>query len=912
MNKIKLPIRFKLASAYLVLMLLLVLMSYYALQVQKRVYVDEIGKSSVLLAEELIKRMDHRIFDLSTQLQIYTDSSIFQEVLSVSNIRYYQVQNVKRHLEEKDLEWRSVDRNIVTPAMQRLLSSELSQQLRELFISSPGKYYGYTLIDGIIVTNRFGGVVAITSKSADYDQSDEEWWQRARDEGIYLGQMSYDQSALNYEVDLAVRIDDSYGKFAGVLLAGLDVKDIIRSAEVNFRKFDTTQIQISTSPGKLIYSTRPHRFLDDINTEYYFQQVKKNTGSFIVGEGNQKRIYSSSTAAGVGFFKGFDWIIIISHQLSEALKPYSRLQSQVITVFVILTLACVFLIYKLDQMVRVPLNSLSEGISRLSQGDLDHKVEVESNDEFGEVASVFNSMLEKRKESVDLLKKSEEKYRGLFDGALDMIHIIDKDGVIIDANPKELEVMGYAREEFVGKKLRDIIHPDSMDVAEKNLQQIFRGKPVYLFETALISRYGEKIDVELNSTPHFENGVVVSGRTMMRDIRPRRKAEEEKAAMEMQLRQAQKMEAIGILAGGIAHDFNNILAVIIGYTELAIATSAKDSPLMNNLEKIQSASYRAKSLVYQILSFSRNSKIECIPRKLQPIIEEVLTMLRSSIPTTISIESELSPKCGLVLADTTHIHQILMNLCTNANHAMEQTGGVLRIDLRSTFIKEGDSRLQPKGIAGKYVEVVVSDTGAGIEPEVLERIFDPFFTTKEHGKGTGMGLSIIHGIVAESGGMINVRSVVGEGTEFHIYLPDLGDEKFHIEDIREEIPRGHGEVLFVDDEKMLADMGKEMLERLGYNVTVEYRAEDALLTFKKDPEKFDVIVTDQTMPEMTGTELARQILKIRPELPIVLCTGYSSLVNKESAHKMGIQAFALKPLTMKGIANILHQKIGVE
>lgn len=387
-----------------------------------------------------------------------------------------------------------------------------------------------------------------------------------------------------------------------------------------------------------------------------------------------------------------------------------------------------------------------------------------------------------------------------------------------------------------------------------------------------------------------------------------KRSEEEKRELEKKLLQSYKMEAIGTLAGGIAHDFNNILAIIIGYTTMAKHNAPSDSKYAGDLEKVLAAGDRAKDLVLQILAFSRQTEIERIPIQLQSLTAESLKMLRSTLPTTITLIDDIDPQCGTILADPTQVHQILMNLCSNANHAMEDTGGRLKIELKSTWLEKDDPRLEALKVEpGEYVVLTVSDTGPGISPEVIDRIFDPYFTTKQTGKGTGMGLSIIYGIISNYDGAITVDSEPGQGASFHVYFPVIKQEASPLATETEDIPLGEERVLFIDDEELLTQMGKEMLERLGYQVTVRRNSLEALTTFQNHPEDFDVIITDQTMPEITGAELARQMLQIRPNIPIILCTGHSNQIDEQAAKELGIKEFALKPLSMSAIARLLRK-----
>ncbi len=397
-----------------------------------------------------------------------------------------------------------------------------------------------------------------------------------------------------------------------------------------------------------------------------------------------------------------------------------------------------------------------------------------------------------------------------------------------------------------------------------------------------------------------KSGEILGYQGIIRDITEQKK-------LENQISQSQKMEAIGTLAGGIAHDFNNILGVIMGYADLARENAPPDSHLSSDLDNIITASNRAKDLVKQILAFSRQTDVTPVPLQLQSLIKEALKMLRSSIPTTIEILDDISSECTTVLADPTQIHQVLMNLCTNAYHAMEETGGTLSVSLKPAQIDRDTHPLAIQVEPGAYVKLTVTDTGSGIGPDVIDRIFEPYFTTKQLTKGTGMGLAIVHGIVAENGGTITVESDLGLGTSFHVYFPVIDQEESLPASDNIKLTTGTERVLFIDDEQLLVELGQTMLERLGYHVTIRQSSLEALETFQNNPHGFDVVITDQTMPGMTGSDLARLMLKIRPDIPIILCTGYSNIIDEETAKSIGIKEFALKPLTSGMISSLLRK-----
>jgi len=390
------------------------------------------------------------------------------------------------------------------------------------------------------------------------------------------------------------------------------------------------------------------------------------------------------------------------------------------------------------------------------------------------------------------------------------------------------------------------------------------------------------------------------------DLTERIEAEKEKKDLGRQLRQAQKMEAVGTLAGGIAHDFNNILSAVIGFTEMAMEDAPPDTALTYNMEQVLQAGLRAKHLVQQILAFSRQSEHEMKPVQLDRIIKEAYALLRASLPTTIDIRMDIQTD-AFIMGDPTQMHQVLMNLGTNAGHAMRDRGGRLVVILREATIEELREKGLPRMDAEAYLQLVVQDTGQGIPPTIMDRIFDPFFTTKEHTEGTGMGLSVAHGIIKSHGGLIDVESQVGRGTTFHIYLPKIMPRAKAHHHSALPLPSGSERVLLVDDETMLVDMGRQVLTRLGYQVTACTSSVEALQHFQNDPAAFDLVITDMTMPHLTGKELATALLKIKPALPIILCTGFSETITEETAKRIGIKAFILKPIVMSDLAETMRK-----
>ncbi len=473
--------------------------------------------------------------------------------------------------------------------------------------------------------------------------------------------------------------------------------------------------------------------------------------------------------------------------------------------------------------------------------------------------------------------------------------ITDPDGTIQYINPAFERVTGYSKQEALGQNprmLKSGVHEASF---YDQLWHTITSGHVWSGRIVNKRKDGKLIHEDAIISPLFSTeGLCTGYASLKRDVTDR-------INLEDQLRQAQKMEAIGTLAGGIAHDFNNILGSIMGYTELA-HMKASDAEMDRYLDQVLKASDRAKSLVAQILTFSRQSSREKKPLSVTPIFKEVLKLLRSSLPSNIQIRQNFSCPIDAVHADPTQIYQVLMNLCTNAAHAMREEGGILEITLEQEHIPNPHMHYEYNLKQGDYLKLIVRDNGCGMEPSTIEHIFEPFFTTKKEGEGTGLGLSVVYGIVKDHGGSIHVFSEPEKGTMFTILLPLIEVETRHREEEATPIPKGRGRILVVDDEEALAQMSRDMLTSLGYEVTVRYSSLDALEAFRKNPDKFDLVFTDMTMPNMSGAMLAREMLKIRHDIPIILVTGFSERINEEDAKSIGIREFLMKPVSLTNLS----------
>ncbi len=517
------------------------------------------------------------------------------------------------------------------------------------------------------------------------------------------------------------------------------------------------------------------------------------------------------------------------------------------------------------------------------------------------------------RERTQSLAASEQLYRAMFECTGTATAILEKDMTLSMVNTGFEQLSGLQRHEIIGKKKwMDFVAPpdlDKMRIYHENRRTLGSAERVpeqyeFLFLTA--NREERSILVHVGMIPGTDQSIA-----SLLDITHRKEAEQRWQSLEIQLRKAQKMEAIGTLAGGIAHDLNNILSPVLGYADMIMGSAKPGGVTFARSEKIQRAALRAADLVNQILSFTRTREEKKRPVKIHPIAREVLRLLRGSIPSTIRIIDRIDRNCGRIEADLTQIHQVILNLCTNAYHAMEDTGGELAVALFEKVIEQRETLAHPGLMPGRFLCLEVTDTGCGIPEAYIERIFDPYYTTKEEGKGTGLGLATVYGIVKSCRGEVLVRSTPGKGSCFTLLFPMV--EVVSQTETFERTPpfdgrqaRGLG-ILVVDDDRAIADMCKEGLEALGYDVTVYYSGMEALAFFRKNFDKIDFAITDQTMPHMTGFDLSRGLLAVKPDLPVILCSGYPGAVNEQKARDAGIRRFVMKPVTVGELSRTIQE-----
>ena len=604
-------------------------------------------------------------------------------------------------------------------------------------------------------------------------------------------------------------------------------------------------------------------------------------------------------------------------------RTWQNLSIHFLSFFLMIFILSLFAMQLFQRIVARHLEAMADFTSRIDIANLNFKLELNRRprqDELEQVTGSINSLLDRlrnnldeRKQAEEALRESEEMFRALTEHSPDTIMRFDQQLRHLYVNPVVETQTGIPWRRFLGKTHQELGFPEHIiRVWHDAIQQVFETSAPNRCEFQLPN--GIWIDWLLFPEFDRDGRTVKAVITSARDISDSKKAELEKQQIEKRLLQAQKMEAIGTLAGGIAHDFNNILSAILGYAEMVEMDLSSDSSARKNQQAVIKAGLRAKDLVQQILLFSRQTDYEIKPIQPHLTIKEALKLLRSSIPTTIEIRENIGTNCGSILADPTQMHQVIMNLCTNAYHAMQETGGVLgvglsKVEITREDISFDDLQLDP----GKYIKLEISDTGQGMDKVTMEKIFDPYFTTKPKGEGTGLGLSVVLGIVRSVSGHIKLYSEPGKGTVVHIYFPRLETEVDTLEVQKEEpLPTGNERVLLVDDEKAILDMTKQSLENLGYNVTAFTSSQEALESFQADPKKIDLVITDMTMPYMTGLEMAKQMFAVRPKMPVILCTGFSALITQEKTQALGIKGFLTKPILKKELSKTIRKVIDDE
>ncbi len=776
--------------------------------------------------------------------------------------------------------------------------------------------YLYQKSQRLFVRYAFRGEDAIVladpaASGYDYTEAQQEYWHKPRSTGEAVWTEPYDDedggNILMATYSIPFYRDE---KFLGIATVDIPLEQLRELVDVGIPEY--VDFFIITGAGKYVYSSHAEHINKSI-FEISKQRKREDLLDVLLKIGSGK----AGTEKVAGWYsdepewifyapiKFPKWGFAVSIPEKKALATVrAQFYWQIVLfgVSLILLFACMwFLAVKISR----PIVRLNDAAREISKGDLNVTASIKSNDEIGTLSNTFDDMCKKISEREQSLRESEEKYRAITDSAKDSIFCKDSERKYTFVNPAMEQLLGPASE-VIGRTPEEIFDKASAATILKVDRKVLNGEITNEIHSIMVG--DEQKTFHTIQVPLFDTDRKVMGMAgIVRDITENMRMEEEKNNLQKQLQQSQKMESIGTLAGGVAHDFNNMLSVILGNAELAMDDVPEWHPVRNNLEQVKTASLRAKDVIRQLLSFSRKSDPKRKPVKISSIIEDSLAFIRSSIPTSIEIKMHISDESAIILADPTQMHQVMLNLCTNASHAMSESGGILQVMLYIVDMGKDETYRPIELKQGRYVKIIVSDTGRGIEKEDMDRIFDPYFTTKAVGKGSGIGLSVVHGIVKSNEGSISVDSEYGKGTTFTLLFPVFEEEPAIEEETNVPIPTGNEKILFVDDEASIVDMTGQMLKRLGYAVTAKTSSLDALATFKTQPGKFDLIISDMTMPDMTGDQLAQELLKIRPDIPIILCTGFSERINDEKSKLIGIQALVVKPVDKTDLAGTIRK-----
>lgn len=689
-------------------------------------------------------------------------------------------------------------------------------------------------------------------------------------------------------------------------------------------------------------------YISIVSTEGFFKELaedkyKENTFSHF-----QKSTHFISTSSPLMYEGKKIGLIRIVFDKESFYPPRSMTHVLLMGVNCILVLFVVFLFYYfLKSHIIAPLQSMTEGLRSNGNKSLlnlyskrfiiteihnlaetlcysareseTRKEETYHANELQEINKKLQMEIVERHQAEKMLKKSEEKFLSVLNNSPDTLYNINLNSGTFDyVSPSCIFTTGYEQDELVSMGLKGIMkffHRNDIPSIKKHFLSHLSADSLSPETTTIEYRFNHKNlgyrDISDTRTVIFNTkGKPTSIVGSARDITDQKEAEVEGVKLQAKLRQSQKMEAIGTLAGGIAHDFNNILGAILGYADMVKDDVVPGSSVDRDLDEIIRAGDRAKDLVKQILAYSRKEVQEQINTSIKTIVKETVKLMRATIPSSITISVHIDQKCGNILADPTQIHQVIMNLCANASHAVEQKeDGEISVSLTREpgyGLRTGDVSLPP---IDTYVVLKISDNGVGIPPGIIDRIFDPYFTTKEAGKGSGMGLTVVSGIVKAHGGAIAVESDLDSGTSFIVYLPEVPPETAKEKERRERIHKGVGNIMLVDDEEAIVSITQRRLERMGYEVASFTKSREALHYFQQHHDEFDLIISDQTMPELTGDQLTREILSLRHDIPVILCSGYSDTINEEKAQLVGVKAFLMKPVDKYELSKVVNSII---
>ena len=863
-----------------------------------------------------------------------SNAPVLSEALVKSNAEFFSLTETKRKekISAQNKRWME-SKDITDPFIKARMHNTVADFFHNQIRSISGEF------GEIFLTNRYGVMIGTTKKLTTLAHSHKYWWLASFYEGvgrIFFDDRGFDESVGGYALGIVVPVMQD-NQVIGILKCNINILGAMSQVLDELKGSIIGKLKLLRTGGDIIYeegvtplSTRAYKTVID--------EMKKGADGSTLHIDNSKEVLSSfapvhltkgSPQYGFGGSykstdhiqgnKGEGWYVLVQRNVKDVLLPLVSITGWIASVGMLFTFLMAMVALYLGRKISSPIVHVASIVEKVGKRDFSVRVNINSKDELESLGASINKMVSdlqrttasiddlnkeitERKRAEEGLKRSEERLRTIFEQAPLGIALIDSiTGHVYEVNLKFAQIAGRTREEMATVDWMSITHPDDVEEDLDNMALLNAGKiNGFNMNKRYVHLDGSEVWINMTIAP-----VKVADKAHPRHLCMIQNISEQKRAEE-NMRQSQKMKALGTLAGGIAHDFNNILGGILGYTELSRDNMPQNSPVADYLNKVLKLTGRAENLVSQILAFSRKEVDEKNPLDIVPVLKETLKLLYSTLPKTIEIEKNIDESsAAIVIGNPSSIHQIMMNLITNAAQSMKEDKGIIKITLTSERLDEKDLSGNSNATPGIFVKLSVQDNGSGIDPSVINNIFDPFFTTKDVGKGTGLGLSVVHGIVTAHGGLIKVNSVPNEGTTFNVFLPKSEMKTIETASVSPQAIPGTGNILFVDDEEVLTNIAQRRLPSLGYTVTVANSCSEAIKIFKEAPEQFDLVITDLSMPKMTGVDLSKRLLELRPEIPVILCSGNKGNVTDQSIKDAGIRAVVMKPISKAEISKVI-------
>jgi C4-dicarboxylate-specific signal transduction histidine kinase/ActR/RegA family two-component response regulator len=898
----------------------------------------EAKNSLQLLSHKIAQQVDFVLQEKAAKIKALSSAPVVGNLLLQSNTQYSLLSKQQRNeqIAQLNRKWMGT-KDKTSPFIQSFLSNSVAQYFLSQFALNPGEY------GEIFLTNRYGALVASTKKLTTYAHGHKYWWIASYNGGlgkIFFDDRGFDASVEGYVLGIVVPVKKD-GQIIGILKCNIRIQGLLDKI-VNSSSTEHRQILIVRDGGAVVLQPGHKPLSTKANPEIQAKLDTLQAGSLSFDKGavpsfagfspvltshetdkfsfggNPKSIDQSQGNQGEG------WNVVTTECIAHALRLSRQSNRYFYMIYILIVFMLAFIALYIGRRIATPLNAFSTAAKAIGKGEFNVKLAVTTKDELGAVALAFNNMaenlattraeysleIEQRKQTEIALKSSENQLNeaqriakiGSWELDLTTNSLSWSDEVyrILDLAPQKVPA--------TYKAFLNNIHPEDRELVNCAYRDLAQNKiPSDIVHRLLLTNGELKYVRECCETSYDDNGQACCSLGTVQDVTKSVLAEIEHLKLEEQLRQKHKMEAVGYMAGGMAHNFNNNLSIILGNVELSILMVQKPK-VSKLLQNAKIGILRSRDLIQQIITYSRKGAHQKTLTQLPSILDETITLLRSTLPSSIQLSQDISPESRSVVinADVSQIQEVLINLSNNAIQAMDEKGE-LKIILETVELNQKDIPAQYEGSPGRYAKLSVKDSGHGMPAEILNKIFDPFFSTKEEHEGAGMGLATVQGIVAQHGGIIKVNSVPRQGTVFNLYFP-LVDETFaEVNPINANIPIGTEKILFIDDDKMLVNLGELLLTKMGYEVTSMSESTEALKLFLANPENFDLVITDQTMPELTGKQLIEEIKKVRPNIPTIICTGYSSKIDKDMAKQLGTSAFLMKPLAMPELSQTVRR-----